>query len=183
MEHDFGEVALNVSSDTSWERRGLTKALGGNQAMPWIGDGKFWVGRHETRGVIVIPKSSMSPDSMSFEVYFVDHDRIASCDADVMRKFTRAGGVTSDEAKNALQAFHTLRDRELEEKNRRFLERRGKSFTGTRPRSSALPSRATHCFACKDHLDSTINLECVACEWLLCQCGACGCAYDRAYAP
>ena len=28
MEHDFGEVALNVSSDTSWGRRGLTKALG-----------------------------------------------------------------------------------------------------------------------------------------------------------
>ena len=28
MEHDFGEVALNVSSDTSLGRRGLTKALG-----------------------------------------------------------------------------------------------------------------------------------------------------------
>ena len=29
MEHDFGEVALNVSSDTSRERRGLTKSFGG----------------------------------------------------------------------------------------------------------------------------------------------------------
>jgi hypothetical protein len=151
--------------------------------MPWVDDGRFWVGRHESRGLIVVPKASMDLSSMGFDVYFVDQDRVADCNREIMRKFTTGSSVAPEEANAALHAFLTLRDRELEEKNRRFLESRGKTFAGTRSRSETLPSRVTHCYACKQHLDSTINLECVACGWILCQCGACGCAYDRAYAP
>lgn len=151
--------------------------------MPWLDGGKFWVGRHESRGLVVIPKTSMSPRSVSFEVYFVDQDRVADCNADIMHKFTTGSGISPDEESTALQAFLTLRYGELEAKNRRFLERHGRVFAGTQPRSKTLPFRVTHCYACKEHLDSTTNLECIACHWILCQCGACGCAYDRAHAP
>lgn len=38
---------------------------------------------------------------------------------------------------------------------------------------------STHCYACKDELDSSIDLQCTACRWILCDCGACGCGYDH----
>jgi hypothetical protein len=158
-------------------------ALGRRQSMPWVDDGKFWVGRHESHGLVVVPKSSVSSNRASFDVYFVEQDRVAACNPEIMRRFTTGSGVSPDEANGALQAFLTVRNRELEEKNRSFLERNGKVFAGTRPRSQTLRSRVTHCFACREHLDSTINLECIACGWILCQCGACGCGYNPSYAP
>ncbi len=71
------------------------------------------------------------------------------------------------------------RKRETEEKHKTFLKLRAKPFLGTRDRSDHLPLRATHCWACKGSLDSTVNLECVACGWILCTCGACGCGHSR----
>lgn len=38
--------------------------------------------------------------------------------------------------------------------------------------------RITHCWRCKDHLDSWVDLQCSRCTWILCSCGACGCAYN-----
>lgn len=37
--------------------------------------------------------------------------------------------------------------------------------------------RVTHCYACKRHLDNQTFLECSACNWIICNCGACGCGY------
>lgn len=145
--------------------------------MPWTNDGRFWVGRHELRGIIVIPKNSMSSDS-EFDVFFVDQDRVATCDPEIMRKFTSGATVSSEEVEQSVTAFLSIRDRDLERKHRKFLEQHGKVYAETRKRSKVLPSRITHCYACKSALDSTVNLECVACGWILCQCGACGCGHS-----
>jgi len=109
--------------------------------VPWLDGGKFWVGRHESRRLVVIPKSSISPNSVRFEIYLVDEDRVASFNPDIMRRSTTGKGVSLDEASAALRAFRTLVEKELEEKNRRFLERRGKVFAGIQPRSRDLPSQ------------------------------------------
>ena len=37
--------------------------------------------------------------------------------------------------------------------------------------------RTTRCYACKCHLDSEVFLQCSACQWIICSCGACGCGY------
>ncbi len=39
--------------------------------------------------------------------------------------------------------------------------------------------RETHCWSCKSHLDSKDDLACVVYRWLLCECGACGCGYNK----
>jgi hypothetical protein len=39
--------------------------------------------------------------------------------------------------------------------------------------------RVTHCWHCKKNLDNNANVECVACNWMLCHCGACGCSYGN----
>lgn len=39
--------------------------------------------------------------------------------------------------------------------------------------------RSTHCYRCKRALDSVNFDECPECQWLRCQCGACGCGYRQ----
>lgn len=39
--------------------------------------------------------------------------------------------------------------------------------------------RVTHCYNCKQHLDSVEFSVCAACGWLRCSCSACGCSYKR----
>jgi hypothetical protein len=34
------------------------------------------------------------------------------------------------------------------------------------------------CFQCGDTVDSEIEESCNSCDWLICDCGACGCDYD-----
>ena len=154
--------------------------------MPW-GDGKqFWVGRHERHGLIVVER----PDAQVGEtipVYFVEQDRVAQCSRGVMRQHSRDDGVPEEVTQSAILAYKALitreleaRRRELEKRNQEFQARYGRRFAGVRvrPRSNALPARSTHCWACYKTLDSTIDLECVDCSWILCACGACGCAYS-----
>jgi hypothetical protein len=56
----------------------------------------------------------------------------------------------------------------------RFLEQRSLPARQVR-----LPSgrtrRVTHCHKCKRHLDNAMDVECEACKWIICRCGACGC--------
>lgn len=143
--------------------------------MPSLDDANFWVGRHATRGLVVIPRNAFLPNLERLEVYFVDQNRVADCGAEIIRSYTTEKDISPDEASTALRAFITYRNQELEEKNKHFLERRGKSFAGTRIRPKEQLRRVTHCYHCKRPLDSSMNLECVACGWILCQCGACGC--------
>lgn len=150
--------------------------------MPWDSEGAYWVGRHKSRGLVVVPHNALSPDSVEVDVYFVDQDRVAVCDRNIMREHTTGKGVLADEASGALLLFHGFKQRDLErkkrgleEKNRLFLERYGKQFAGLCQRSTRRNIRLTHCWHCHSKLDSTIDLECIACHWILCQCGACGC--------
>lgn len=39
--------------------------------------------------------------------------------------------------------------------------------------------RTPNCYACKTLLDNSINIECNLCNWIICNCGACGCGFDR----
>jgi hypothetical protein len=56
-----------------------------------------------------------------------------------------------------------------------FLQSRGLSNRGTR--RGLGQRRVTHCYSCKQALDNAIDVECAACSWIVCWCGACGCAY------
>lgn len=42
-----------------------------------------------------------------------------------------------------------------------------------------LKPRSTHCYRCKLPLDSVDFTQCPECQWLRCECGACGCEYRR----
>jgi hypothetical protein len=42
-----------------------------------------------------------------------------------------------------------------------------------------LKQRSTHCYRCERGLDSVNFGQCPECQWLRCECGACGCGYVR----
>ncbi len=68
----------------------------------------------------------------------------------------------------------------LSERHKLFLEKHGIVYRGVRERTQRfLVRRITHCYSCKLDLDNAVDLECVACGWILCTCGACGCGFDR----
>jgi hypothetical protein len=60
--------------------------------------------------------------------------------------------------------------------HQRFLACRGLPLASTR-RSSGRLRRVTHCYNCKSNLDNAVDVECEACGWIICSCGACGCGY------
>ncbi|MEM0516714.1 hypothetical protein WCN91_15070 [Pseudoalteromonas sp. YIC-827] len=38
--------------------------------------------------------------------------------------------------------------------------------------------RASHCYSCKSLVDNSQDIECKACDWIVCShCGVCGCGY------
>jgi len=64
---------------------------------------------------------------------------------------------------------------EITEKHSRF--RTAKGLPPASLRSGTGKHRITHCYSCKVDLDSEVELECSACDWIVCSCGACGCGY------
>jgi hypothetical protein len=59
-----------------------------------------------------------------------------------------------------------------------FLRDRGLENRGTRLGLGHKRRHFAGCYICKRHLDNAIDVECVACGWIVCGCGACGCGYD-----
>jgi hypothetical protein len=74
--------------------------------------------------------------------------------------------------------FETTR-RAIVEAHDHFLADRRLPPAATRP-ASGEKRRVAHCYVCGRSLDNSVDLECAACGWIVCRCGACGCAYDAA---
>ena len=62
--------------------------------------------------------------------------------------------------------------------HRERLAAMGLDFKGIRKKFNQR-ERAARCHECARSLDSSHNLDCAACAWMICKCGACGCGYDR----
>ena len=60
-----------------------------------------------------------------------------------------------------------------------FFFKLGQSDPGTRPAQALKMHRVTHCYSCKSSLDNATDAECLACNWIVCFCGACGCGYSK----
>lgn len=146
--------------------------------MPYFGDKKYWVGHHQTRGVIVVDCSTIG-ESDSFPVYFYEHKRIATCKRSIMRKFCNSTAITMAVAEDAYRAYIALVSfKEIREKNRSFLAGRGIGFSGIREAKES--PRGANCWNCSKVVVNDRNFECVRCGWLICGCGACGCPKIKA---
>lgn len=69
-----------------------------------------------------------------------------------------------------------LKRKETELKHKEYLSAIGIEYRGTSKTSKS--PRTTHCYNCKAQLDNSFHVECNACGWIICGCGACGCGYN-----
>lgn len=65
--------------------------------------------------------------------------------------------------------------------HKEFINKTGKAYKGTSKITQAKKHRTTHCYNCQSKLDNSIDLECNACKWIICNCGACGCGWSSNY--
>jgi hypothetical protein len=82
----------------------------------------------------------------------------------------------NDDRMNALLEQKRLR---TINNHKNFLESIGKPYRGIAEIDLDKRHRQTHCYLCKNSLDNSVNSECSACRWIICECGACGCGYTK----
>lgn len=78
-----------------------------------------------------------------------------------------AENKTDEERRSAVEGKHKTRLNSL-----------GISYLGISSPHIIKKDRITRCYACKKDLDNTIDIECKACGWIICSCGACGCGLE-----
>ena len=89
---------------------------------------------------------------------------------DALRDYVHQPSVSADnnfkEGVNGARKYATER-----------LEELGLQYSGVS--ATAQYNRATHCYNCKRELTTQTHLGCNNCSWILCDCGACGCGFNR----
>ena len=64
----------------------------------------------------------------------------------------------------------------------KFFERQGISLEQGKQRfQTATSDRVNHCYQCQNEVTSFTNPVCKKCNWLACNCSACGCGYHSAW--
>jgi hypothetical protein len=61
-----------------------------------------------------------------------------------------------------------------------YFRKRGLAYAGTREPTQGIIARFAVCWSCKQPLTTEVDLECNACGWMICACGACGCGKKNA---
>lgn len=159
----------------------------GVSRMPWNADKSLWIGVHCTRGHIAVPADSMNSGN-DFNVFLPREGRVAKLNREMVRSSILDKKISASEISSitleyeacvAYSKYINRKGESIEEVHRLFLAYLGIDFVGIRRRSDYLPERAAVCYHCRNALNSSVNLECSACGWILCACGACGCGVDK----
>jgi hypothetical protein len=152
---------------------------------------KLWVGIFDATGALIVydPRFQREND---------DHIYVYSMSRNLVRRMSRvevrnqirsAAGTEGDEAiakyrlwlqeggtyDSAYVTGDIAANRAIDS-HRKKIEAAGMPYLGVRSAYDK-KHRTSHCWSCKKPLDSTVALECIACTWMLCKCGACGCNY------
>ena len=127
-----------------------------------------WVGKTSSGKLLLYDAYSQSGVSSKNYVRLFN---VASGTEEEYRKSTlrpRIRRASKKESARAIGIYARIR-------HKAFMLRLGISkYPGTRESTKV---RTAECYRCKGGLDSVSDIECLACGWLVCACGACGCGY------
>lgn len=151
--------------------------------MSWSKGKTHWVGRHKNYGLYVVEAGELRAEGTWIEAFVVAPARFAKFDRQMLRELTDDKRINSSDISDSVEALLFIREveyeREIKDKHKKFLKREGMSLADIRKRTGVKPARQAHCYSCKNVLDSLVDYECIACDWIVCECGACGCSYNR----
>jgi hypothetical protein len=116
------------------------------------GDTKVWVGVHPKMGVLIYdPRAQVGVAQEKVRLYVCSEQRMATFLKSIVRDRLAQRGLQSEDGgllKESAQIYFGLR------------------------------GRFTHCYKCKADLNSIDFELCSVCQWIKCECAACGCAYQ-----
>ena len=149
----------------------------------------YWLAKHPIHGLLLFDRADQDGATVdNLRVFELTNKNRIELTQEALRLQTTADVSDSEFVKlvNAYNEFKTSNGKPLkapgydplgtlEDRHKRFLRERGLSDSGIRPATTHERHRVTHCWSCAGRLDSTIDVECAACGWIICQCGACGC--------
>lgn len=160
------------------------------------GDG-LWVGRHAADAdILVFDPAEADPAAERLSFYSLTHHRLRTFPravvANQIREITDEAGAeqakrayedrlarrVADEAQQEAERVERLeRQRQsVLELHRRFLGELGIEYRGVRDTAKeGARRRRTRCHTCGISLDDFAGSVCVACDGVLCSCGACSC--------
>jgi hypothetical protein len=148
----------------------------------WFDNGKLWLGRHKELDVLLVveKRDAENKDDHYIEVFYLDDLEFVQSKRDFLKQRVEnvATKAISEDLDTLTKEYWEKKSQAIRNNHSAHLKRYGIASKGTKPRSKQRPVRITHCWSCKKNLDSTIDLECCSCGWILCRCGACGCAYN-----
>lgn len=160
-----------------------------------MGHSQYWVGILKSTGAIYVYDPEVAhPNKTKIFAYSISQKKMKEYERSTARSAlasvedARKDSAIQDYSrwkKLHLQSFLAEIERLRMAEKEAFLERHrqrligmGFTYSGVIT-GSQKQHRVTHCYACKNHLDNTIDIECKACGWIICKCGACGCGYER----
>jgi hypothetical protein len=136
---------------------------------------KLWIGCHDTLGYLIYDSNQQSDGNFRNNIirfysikkgearlYIKDdiHNKLIRFNAD----HELCSNIANIYLHPTIEGRHKLKLKEL-----------GIEYLGVRTATRERPHRITHCWSCKGHLDNSIDIECVSCGGILCNCGACFC--------
>lgn len=144
--------------------------------MPWIPrNGKrLWVGFHLGLGPVIIAEREVCQRGEQITAFVVKEHKASTFRTMVLRSRMRPEPMTAEEASQAMSIF----DGNVKTNHQNYLTRLGQPASQLKS-SETSRARSTKCHRCGTAIDNELYLECAACRWIVCDCGACGCGYDE----
>jgi hypothetical protein len=113
---------------------------------------EIWLGCHSKLGFFIYDMNQqLNVDINCIRIFLLDEKRTCVVKKEIFRKKILKHDIPNNLLNNKVKEYTKI-----------FLER-----------------RITHCYKCKQNLDSINFSVCIKCKWIKCQCNACGCKYKN----
>ena len=144
----------------------------------------YWLAHHKEKGLVLLDEFDQSSlEEGQIRAYVLEAHRSEVFARDAF-KVNLGGEVSDADFVRLITRYNQFKEaagRPLkappEVAHANFLHARGLPAQELRRVTHRRSHRVTHCYACKELLDNSIDLECTACNWIICSCGACGCGW------
>lgn len=144
----------------------------------------YWLARHKEEGLVLLDAyDQCGLREEQLRAYILDLHSTKVFDRSAF-KACLGGEVSDTEFVKLMNMYNSFKDaagRPLkappEVAHANFLAGKGLPAQDVRKTTRTRGNRLTHCYSCKVPLDSSVDIECTACNWIICSCGACGCGW------
>lgn len=156
----------------------MTQRLRQVYSAGWL----YWLARHDEHGLILLDDSNQGRVSETQVRVFLRSLQRAEIFDRAEFKTGLSGSVTDPEFVELVNVYSNFKANAgmplkptPSQAHGYLLRSRGLPVHALLKSSVSAEPRLAHCWSCKQPLNSSTDLQCDGCSWIICSCGACGC--------